>query len=127
MERWIQMHYQIKEREQAMALARDREFFYWLSGFYITSLFGSISFYQRTRRPATLLPMIPLSFVMGYYADLAYGSKINRIKGKLNMHAYVWNHYKTIVQKYAQHTHSEAFGRVAVQAGNVCIVFIHSI
>ncbi|KAM7347270.1 plasminogen receptor (KT) isoform 1-T4 [Cochliomyia hominivorax] len=85
MERWIQMHYQIKEREQATQIARDREFFYWLSGFYITSLFGCISFYQRTRRPVTLVPMIPLSFVMGYYADLAYGSKIHRIKAEANM------------------------------------------
>lgn len=81
MERWIQMHYQIKEREQALEIARDREFFYWFSGFYITSLLGCFSFYQRTRRPVTLLPMVPLSFVMGYYADLAYGSKIHRIKG----------------------------------------------
>lgn len=81
MERWIQMHYQIKEREEAIAIARNRELFYWVSGFYITSLFGCFSFYQRTRRAAVLLPMVPLSFVMGYYADLAYGSKIHRIKG----------------------------------------------
>ncbi|XP_075156448.1 plasminogen receptor (KT) isoform X2 [Haematobia irritans] len=80
MERWIQMHYQIKEREEAITIAHNRELFYWLSGFYITSLFGCFSFYQRSRRPASLLPMVPLSFVMGYYADLAYGSKIHRIK-----------------------------------------------
>lgn len=95
MERWIQMHYQIKEREQALEIARDREFFYWLSGFYITSLFGCFSFYQRTRRPVTLVPMVPLSFVMGYYADLAYGSKIHRIKGMY----YVYTKY-TIINKY---------------------------
>lgn len=92
MERWIQMHYQIKEREQALEIARDREFFYWFSGFYITSLLGCFSFYQRTRRPVTLLPMVPLSFVMGYYADLAYGSKIHRIKGVyicMYMHVYI--------------------------------------
>lgn len=88
MERWIQMHYQIKEREQALEIARDREFFYWFSGFYITSLFGCFSFYQRTRRPVTLVPMVPLSFVMGYYADLAYGSKIHRIKGMYSMYVY---------------------------------------
>ncbi|XP_061392355.1 plasminogen receptor (KT) isoform X2 [Musca vetustissima] len=80
MERWIQMHYQIKEREEAIQIARNRELFYWISGFYLTSMFGCISVYQRTRRPISLLPMVPLSFVMGYYADLAYGSKIHRIK-----------------------------------------------
>lgn len=85
MERWIQMHYQIKEREEAIQIARNRELFYWISGFYLTSMFGCISVYQRTRRPISLLPMVPLSFVMGYYADLAYGSKIHRIKGNYEM------------------------------------------
>ncbi|XP_005178248.1 plasminogen receptor (KT) [Musca domestica] len=85
MERWIQMHYQIKEREEAIQIARNRELFYWISGFYLTSMFGCISIYQRTRRPISLLPMVPLSFVMGYYADLAYGSKIHRIKAEANM------------------------------------------
>lgn len=87
------MHYQIKEREQATQIARDRELFYWLSGFYITSLFGCVSFYQRTRRPVTLLPMVPLSFVMAYYADLAYGSKIHRIKGKSISTSFVCHRY----------------------------------
>lgn len=87
MERWIQMHYQIKEREEALRIAHNRELFYWVSGFYLTSLFGCFSFYQRTRRPVTLLPMVPLSFVMGYYADLAYGSKVHRIKG--NYYQYI--------------------------------------
>lgn len=89
MERWIQMHYQIQEREQALEIARNRELFYWLSGFYITSFFGCVSFYQRTRRTVSFLPIVPLSFVMGYYADLAYGSKIHRIKGKSKMYMYI--------------------------------------
>lgn len=95
MERWIQMHYQIKEREQALEIAKNRELFYWLGGFYLTAVFGSISLYQRSRRPITFLPMVPLTFVMGYYADLAYGSKIHRIKGKRQ-----WA-FKVLTQNYS--------------------------
>ncbi|KAL9881405.1 plasminogen receptor (KT) [Glossina fuscipes] len=85
MERWIQMHYQIKEREQAMELARTRELFFWLSGFYLTSFFVTVSYYQRLKRPVVFLPMIPLTFLCGYYADMAYGSKLHRIKAEANM------------------------------------------
>uniref|UniRef100_A0A1A9VNH1 Plasminogen receptor (KT) n=1 Tax=Glossina austeni TaxID=7395 RepID=A0A1A9VNH1_GLOAU len=85
MERWIQMHYQIKEREQAMELARTRELFFWLSGFYLTSFFVTVSYYQRFKRPVVFLPMIPLTFLCGYYADMAYGSKLHRIKAEANM------------------------------------------
>lgn len=76
------MHYQIKEREQAMELARTRELFFWLSGFYLTSFFVTVSYYQRFKRPVVFLPMIPLTFLCGYYADMAYGSKLHRIKGE---------------------------------------------
>uniref|UniRef100_A0A1A9WVR1 Plasminogen receptor (KT) n=1 Tax=Glossina brevipalpis TaxID=37001 RepID=A0A1A9WVR1_9MUSC len=85
MERWIQMHYQIKEREQAMELARTRELFFWLSGFYLTSFFVTVSYYQRIKRSIVFLPMIPLTFICGYYADMAYGSKLHRIKAEANM------------------------------------------
>lgn len=40
MERWIQMHYQIKEREKALEIARNREFLYWFGAFYNVSLAG---------------------------------------------------------------------------------------
>lgn len=45
MERWIQMQYQIKERERAMEISRSRELFYWLSSFYTVSMIGIISRY----------------------------------------------------------------------------------
>lgn len=82
MERWIQMHYQIKKREQALELAQQRELFYWLGSFYITTIIGSISVYRRMKNSMVFLPLLPLTFVMGYSADLAYGNKIQRIKGK---------------------------------------------
>lgn len=40
MERWIQMHYQIKERERALEISKSRELFYWLGAFYNVSCIG---------------------------------------------------------------------------------------
>ena len=37
--------------------------------------------YKRTRNPKMLAPMIPLTFVVGYQADLAHGNKMDRIRG----------------------------------------------
>lgn len=101
MDRWIQMHYQIKERELALEISRSRELFFWLGSFYTVTLMGivsrykscewqhhknwtnkSFSFrYRTTRRSGVLAPVVPLSFVLAYYADLAYGSKVHRIRG----------------------------------------------
>ena len=38
--------------------------------------------YRKSKNPATLAPFLPLSFVVGYQADLAYGTKMNRIKAE---------------------------------------------
>ncbi|XP_037926183.1 plasminogen receptor (KT) isoform X2 [Hermetia illucens] len=85
MERWIQMHYQIKERELALNIARNRELFYWITNFYIVSLVGFISRYRKTKRLGVLTPLVPLSFITAYYADLAYGNKIHRIRAEADM------------------------------------------
>lgn len=42
MERWIQMHFQIMEREKATKIAKLRELFLWASPFYIISMAGMI-------------------------------------------------------------------------------------
>ncbi|XP_055922631.1 plasminogen receptor (KT) [Eupeodes corollae] len=84
-ERWIQMHYQIKEREVAMSLARNRELFFWITGFWTTSAIACISYYQRVRRVTVLAPILPFTFITAYYADLAYGSKLHRILAEADM------------------------------------------
>ena len=76
------MHFQMKERETAMQISRARELFYWLASFYAVSTVGLIGRFRTTKRPGTLAPIVPLSFVVAYYADLAYGTKIHRIQGK---------------------------------------------
>ncbi|XP_055858116.1 plasminogen receptor (KT) [Episyrphus balteatus] len=85
MERWIQMHYQIKERELAVSLARNRELFFWITGFCATSVIACTSYYQRVRRVTVLAPILPLTFLAAYYADLAYGSKLHRIRAEADM------------------------------------------
>ena len=36
----------------------------------------------RTKKPAAIAPLLPLTFVVGYQADMAYGSKVNRIRAE---------------------------------------------
>lgn len=33
-----------------------------------------------TKKPAAMAPLLPLTFIVAYQGDLAYGTKINRIK-----------------------------------------------
>jgi hypothetical protein len=35
-----------------------------------------------SKHPATLAPLLPLTFVVGYMGDMAYGTKMNRIKSE---------------------------------------------
>lgn len=39
--------------------------------------------YIKTKNPAVIAPFLPLSFIVGYQADYAYGNKIDRIRGAL--------------------------------------------
>ena len=36
----------------------------------------------RTKKPAAVAPLLPLTFLVGYQADLAYGSKVARIRAE---------------------------------------------
>lgn len=37
------------------------------------------------KRPAVLTPLIPMSFVLFYFGDLGYGSKVHRIHAEAEM------------------------------------------
>jgi len=82
LERQIHMQDQMRLRQQAMQVARAREMFFWWAAFYGVSLVGAIAAMRRTKRKAVLVPFFPLSFIVGYQADLAYGTKINRIRAE---------------------------------------------
>ncbi len=38
--------------------------------------------FRRTRRPGAIAPLLPLTFLVGYQADLAYGTKVSRIRSE---------------------------------------------
>ncbi|KAK7017067.1 hypothetical protein SK128_006332, partial [Halocaridina rubra] len=80
LERQIHMQNEMREKMMSMQIARSRELLYWLGAFYAVAGLGMIAGYRRTRKPGTLVPLLPLSFLLAYQADLAYGSKLNRIK-----------------------------------------------
>lgn len=35
-----------------------------------------------TKKPSMMAPLLPLTFIVGYQGDLAYGTKMNRIKSE---------------------------------------------
>lgn len=82
LERQIQMMNQMRERQMAMQVAKTRELFYWFGSFYVLAAVGLIARYRKTKSGVVLAPLLPLSFIVTYQADLAYGSKLTRIKAE---------------------------------------------
>ncbi|XP_076462925.1 plasminogen receptor (KT)-like [Babylonia areolata] len=80
MERQLQMQNAMRERQMAMQVARGRDLFMWWASFYSVALFGGIMGFTRRRNPAALVPLVPLTFIVGYMYDLGYGSKVDRIR-----------------------------------------------
>jgi len=79
------MQFQIKQREKALEIARNRELFIWMFGFYVIAASSIVAKFYRVKRPAVLTPLIPMSFVLLYVGDLGYGSKIHRIHAEAEM------------------------------------------
>merc|ERR1712154_96836 len=63
-------------------VAGAREMFLWLGSFYALAGGAMLAGFVRTKKPAAIAPLLPLTFIVGYQADLAYGSKVNRIKAE---------------------------------------------
>ncbi|GIY67484.1 plasminogen receptor [Caerostris darwini] len=82
LERQIHMRNQIRERKLALKIAKYREFFYWIGTFYVLAAGSTIFAFQRTKKPAVLSALLPLTFVFLYQGDLAYGNKLQRINSE---------------------------------------------
>lgn len=65
----------------ALQIARSREMLNWFGSFYALATVAMVAGYRRSRTPGVLVPLLPLTFVLGYQTDLAYGNKLHRIKG----------------------------------------------
>ena len=81
-ERQLHSQNQMRERLLAMQIARARELLNWFTAFYAISVTSLSMSYRRTRKPGFLMPIIPLTFVLAYQADLAYGTKLQRIRAE---------------------------------------------
>lgn len=82
MERQIQMQNEMRERMMAQQIAKSREMFTWLSTFYLVAGLAMIRGYRVSKNKSIMAPLLPLTFLVGYQADLAYGTKVNRIKSE---------------------------------------------
>ncbi|KAJ8402942.1 hypothetical protein AAFF_G00362560 [Aldrovandia affinis] len=82
MERQIQMQNQMRERQMAMQIAWSREFLNYYGAFFSLATLGITAGALRRKRPGLFVPLVPLSFILAYQIDLAYGSLMHRIKGE---------------------------------------------
>lgn len=72
----------MRERMVATQLSVVREAMYWWGGFYGLLLLGTTAGFLKTKKAALLAPMVPLTFLVGYQADMAWGNKMERIVGR---------------------------------------------
>lgn len=80
MERQMVMQNAMRERAMAVQLARARDLFYWFGAFYATSALAIGRGISVTKNPRLAAPLLPLTFILGYQYDLAYGGKVERIQ-----------------------------------------------
>jgi hypothetical protein len=72
---------QVRERQMAMQMARQREMFHWIGGFYCLALPLAIVNVRAGRiAPSAVAPLVPITFAVAYNADMAYGNKMSRIR-----------------------------------------------
>lgn len=82
LERQIQMQNQMRERMAAMQVAKAREMFTWFASFYGLATIGMLRGFRTAKNGAIIAPLLPLSFILAYQYDLAYGTKLARIKSE---------------------------------------------
>lgn len=82
MERQIQMQNQMRERAMAMQIAGARDLFMWFGSFYAVALVGMIGGAVKTGKRGPLVPLLPLTFILGYQYDMAYYTKIERMRAE---------------------------------------------
>jgi hypothetical protein len=78
------MQLQMRERAMAQQLALVRERTYWWSAFYGLATLGMVGGYLRSGRSWLMVPIFPLSFVVGYQLDMAFGNKMDRVIAEAN-------------------------------------------
>ncbi|XP_053740272.1 plasminogen receptor (KT) [Synchiropus splendidus] len=82
MERQMMMQNQMRERQMAMQIAWSREFLKYFGTFFMVASVGLTVGAVKRKKPAMLAPILPLSFILTYQMDSAYGTLIHRIRGE---------------------------------------------
>ncbi|XP_061787866.1 plasminogen receptor (KT) [Nerophis lumbriciformis] len=80
MERQLLMQTEMKQREMAMQVARSREFLTYFGSFFTLTCAGLTLGAIKRKKAAMLAPILPLSFILAYQVDNAYGSLIHRTR-----------------------------------------------
>jgi len=81
MERQLVMQNEMRERMMAAQLARAREIFKYYSVFYSLVLTGGLIGAMK-KKPAAMIPSVPLGFVMAFQYDAAYGTMMARVRAE---------------------------------------------
>ncbi|KAM6290182.1 plasminogen receptor (KT) [Aegotheles albertisi] len=82
LERQLVMQNQMRERQIAMQIAWTREFIKYFGTFFGLAAVGLTAGAIKKKKPAVLLPIIPLSFIFAYQYDMGYGTLLQRMKGE---------------------------------------------
>ncbi|NP_001028270.1 plasminogen receptor (KT) [Danio rerio] len=82
LERQLAMQNQMRERQMAMQLAWSREFLKYFGSFFGLATLGLTVGAVKKRKPALLAPVIPLSFILVYQMDAAYGTMLQRMRAE---------------------------------------------
>uniref|UniRef100_A0AAZ3P0A9 Plasminogen receptor (KT) n=1 Tax=Oncorhynchus tshawytscha TaxID=74940 RepID=A0AAZ3P0A9_ONCTS len=80
MERQILMQNQMRERQMAMQIAWSREFLKYYGTFFSLAALGLTIGAIKKKKPVLFAPVVPLSFVLAYQMDMAYGTLIYRMR-----------------------------------------------
>ncbi|XP_059149480.1 plasminogen receptor (KT)-like [Physella acuta] len=80
LERQLAMQNEMRERQMAVMIARARDMFWFYTAFDSLATVGLTLGAMRSKKYGLLAPLVPLSFVFAYQWDLAYGSKMDRIR-----------------------------------------------
>ncbi|KAF5912768.1 hypothetical protein HPG69_007758 [Diceros bicornis minor] len=82
MERQLTLQNEMRERLMAMQIAWSREFLKYFGTFFGIAAFSLTSGAIKRKKPAFLVPIVPLGFIFAYQYDLGYGTLLQRMKGE---------------------------------------------
>ncbi|XP_058513306.1 plasminogen receptor (KT) isoform X1 [Ochotona princeps] len=82
LERQLMLQNEMRERQMAMQIAWSREFLKYYGTFFGLTTISLTAGAIKRKKPALLVPIVPLSFIFAYQCDLGYGTLLQRMKGE---------------------------------------------